>query len=89
MVSGCQLRYIDGLTLSSSTLVAETGHQGGEEVGDGSDRIEDLFKSALSHYLSASAYVVGKHERPSLGVLERLDKGSLVGHVLLVFLSNL
>jgi hypothetical protein len=30
------------LTLSSSTLVAETGHQGGEEVRDGSDRVENL-----------------------------------------------
>jgi hypothetical protein len=48
MVSGCQLRCIDGLTLSSPTLVAETGHQGGEEVGDGSDRVENLFKSAPS-----------------------------------------
>jgi len=80
---------LGSLTLSSSTLVAETGHQGGEEVRDGSDRVEYLFGSAWTNLSGRPAYIVGKHEGPGFGVLESLDKGSLVGHVYLVLLSDL
>ena len=75
--------------MRSSTLVAKTSHQSWEEVRDGSDRVEDLFRSASVDLRSSLAYIVGKHEGPCLGVLEGLDKGSLVRHVLLVFLSDL
>jgi hypothetical protein len=46
MLADASISLLDRLTLRSSTLVAETGHQSGEEVGDRSDGVEDLFESA-------------------------------------------